>query len=571
MFVTHTRRAAQGSILFYLLFFCITLQSQAQERPLHSSIANGNWNNEEVWEGGSLPGNGNYVLSRDVEVRHRLVKGERLVLERSTLTLFEEGFLDVVHLEMRDNNIIIHPGGILKAFKTTFDGSGISSPEGMIVRRIIDDFEYYFVDGYGPERPVFETIRNGAWADPSIWEGNESPGIGLLQDPMEIRIKHAVNAPALRLDGMIEINIEDGGALKGDAIDVVRDIYEGSDAKVVLHDGGSLHLKAFYYNTFEGALHNIYFDAQDNPLCVDVDANEGYHAFAPGECQRLTYSVHHSLQDGEWSNPETWDVFAGLETRRFEGADVYIDHKVFDAENMRVNGMTVIVSGEYTYANTIVNLNSGKVIVSMGGLFKTYATEEMEEQWPEMEDEEGYPLNKDSDGQFDLFFAGAPMPITLSEFSVREGEAGHVLDFATASEENFDYFDIERSPDGETFTSIGQVQGANLISGRRYRYIDRNPHPGLNYYRLKQVDRDGSYEYSRVVHIRNPLSYIFMGDEICFSEQDTYRVRIFSTTGQLLQDEKLSRGCLRLSQRPGLYLVEISNGEMQRSEKWVSL
>src|SRR5690606_10329097 len=67
----------------------------------------------------------------------------------------------------------------------------------------------------------------------------------------------------------------------------------------------------------------------------------------------------------------------------------------------------------------------------------------------------------------------------------------------TASETNNDFFSIERSTDAKTWEELEQVQGAGTTKERQ-RYItwDAHPYPGVSYYRIKQTDFDGAFEYS---------------------------------------------------------------------------
>ncbi|NJN35007.1 MAG: T9SS C-terminal target domain-containing protein, partial [Saprospiraceae bacterium] len=64
---------------------------------------------------------------------------------------------------------------------------------------------------------------------------------------------------------------------------------------------------------------------------------------------------------------------------------------------------------------------------------------------------------------------------------------------ATASERNGSHFDVQRSKDGKTFTTIGQVKAVgNSLTLQRYEFSDENPLSGTNYYRLNAVDLDGA-------------------------------------------------------------------------------
>lgn len=93
-------------------------------------------------------------------------------------------------------------------------------------------------------------------------------------------------------------------------------------------------------------------------------------------------------------------------------------------------------------------------------------------------------------------------PIILTAFTAKKQSTAALLSFATALEQNNDYFSIERSADGLRFSEIGRVQGAgNSLQTREYSYTDNTPLRGINYYRLKQVDYDGKYTFSPVVSL----------------------------------------------------------------------
>ncbi|MDA0194525.1 MAG: T9SS type A sorting domain-containing protein [Bacteroidetes bacterium] len=97
------------------------------------------------------------------------------------------------------------------------------------------------------------------------------------------------------------------------------------------------------------------------------------------------------------------------------------------------------------------------------------------------------------------------LPVELIAFTgliTERGEA--ILNWSTAQEINNDYFEIQRSRDGYEFEVIGSVTGAGSTDRRvDYSFIDTHPYFGLSYYRLKQVDFDGQFEYSNVIWTNN--------------------------------------------------------------------
>ena len=81
------------------------------------------------------------------------------------------------------------------------------------------------------------------------------------------------------------------------------------------------------------------------------------------------------------------------------------------------------------------------------------------------------------------------------------------LSWATASELNNDKFIIETSNEGEIFSGIGEIQGAGTtFEGKTYQFTHHTPSAGMNYYRLKQMDFDGTFAYSKVVAVEAPGS-----------------------------------------------------------------
>lgn len=93
-----------------------------------------------------------------------------------------------------------------------------------------------------------------------------------------------------------------------------------------------------------------------------------------------------------------------------------------------------------------------------------------------------------------------PLPVTLALFTAKTIDAGVRLDWITETEINNSHFEIERSKDGKTFKTIGAVDGAGNSRVRQtYTFLDKLPYEGASYYRLKQVDFDGKFDYSPTV------------------------------------------------------------------------
>jgi hypothetical protein len=102
-----------------------------------------------------------------------------------------------------------------------------------------------------------------------------------------------------------------------------------------------------------------------------------------------------------------------------------------------------------------------------------------------------------------MIAAGCPFPVKLISFTGELKRYGAELKWITQNEINSDKFEIQRSRNGIEYNAIGAVQAKGNSSGEvSYGFIDADIKPGTNYYRLKMVDRDGSYEYSSIVILK---------------------------------------------------------------------
>ncbi len=96
----------------------------------------------------------------------------------------------------------------------------------------------------------------------------------------------------------------------------------------------------------------------------------------------------------------------------------------------------------------------------------------------------------------------SPLPITLEYFIGRSLENTVLLSWRTASEQNNYYMAVERSSDGSRWEELGRVTGAGTTTQpQSYSFTDEKPLPGLNYYRLRQVDYDGRFEYHKTIAV----------------------------------------------------------------------
>lgn len=170
-----------------------------------------------------------------------------------------------------------------------------------------------------------------------------------------------------------------------------------------------------------------------------------------------------------------------------------------------------------------------------------------------------------------------PLPVELVDFNVICDNANALLTWTTASEFNNDYFIIEKSKDATNWIEIAKIQGAGTSNTERsYSYLDNNLFTGENYYRLKQVDFDGTvttfktlsincdkYQYgvARVLVFPNP----FQNDIKIFTENimdEEITFEIFDELGKLVHTKTVHRSNnpeyfdLNLERvKPGMYFL----------------
>jgi hypothetical protein len=106
-----------------------------------------------------------------------------------------------------------------------------------------------------------------------------------------------------------------------------------------------------------------------------------------------------------------------------------------------------------------------------------------------------------------MLTAAAPLPVELTSLDAARTSTTVVCKWTTASERNSDYFVVERSADGQTYSSLGKVaSGGTSIQARNYSYLDAKPLPGAAYYRLRLVDKDGTESFSPVAVVTTATS-----------------------------------------------------------------
>jgi hypothetical protein len=179
------------------------------------------------------------------------------------------------------------------------------------------------------------------------------------------------------------------------------------------------------------------------------------------------------------------------------------------------------------------------------------------------------------------------LPVELLFFTGKKlNENNIALDWATASELNNNYFEIERSNDAINFSSIGNVasKATNGNSNYKidYQFIDNAPLQGINYYRLKQVDIDNTTKHSKIISVvmknaKDDLSIVGITPSINnetpklifnTSLDEILQVSIYNTLGQLIKSDNTaalagnnSYEINTYNLHTGIYYLTLSNNQ----------
>ncbi len=146
-------------------------------------------------------------------------------------------------------------------------------------------------------------------------------------------------------------------------------------------------------------------------------------------------------------------------------------------------------------------------------------------------------------------FGSIVVPVILVDFSAAaKSNKTTLLQWKTTSEINSDYFKVEKSADGRNFIQMGIVNAyGNSSTVKNYQMTDYFPEDGMNYYRLKMVDKDGQYQYSNIVNVNfknvNTASVEIMSTglyqnhidiKISSSKEQTASFAIYDASGRML-------------------------------------
>jgi len=186
-------------------------------------------------------------------------------------------------------------------------------------------------------------------------------------------------------------------------------------------------------------------------------------------------------------------------------------------------------------------------------------------------------------GEIKCTYVGPPLPVTWLYFKGKTVSKDNILDWATANEQNSKLFEVERSLTGTNFSRIGTINATgNSSQTNTYQYTDRNIdrlNSEFMFYRLKQIDLDGKFNYSNIVRLRynekntaNTIVYpnptpgsitILVGSNTLIGTV----AALYDINGRLLENIKISNSSQQVDLGKyvnGVYFIRLSNKEVLR-------
>ena len=299
-------------------------------------------------------------------------------------------------------------------------------------------------------------------------------------------------------------------------------------------------------------------------------------------------NVYQTKQDGKWTSSSTWKNNDKPSDIITNGETIIIDH-IIDFENIKINnGGTIIInaplsglqldmnSGSSITVNspttiTSFSLNGGTINLNNTLTSTNFTATPGSSIYTANPSLLAIPAAVKNDLQTSEAIKGpSTLPITLISFTCKSSAEANVLNWATTMEYNSAYTALERSSDGKNFEEINRQASTNNYRGQsNYQYQDNRPAAGVNFYRLRQADFDGTVTYSKIIaSAANPFK-IYTNGQVYFNAPVSGKASVISTTGAVVMQQSLSQVTqMNIDQLPtGIYVLVIEQGNQVYKQK----
>ncbi|WP_420575602.1 T9SS type A sorting domain-containing protein [Ekhidna sp.] len=491
--------------------------------------------------------------------------GEKVITNGTTLNICEN--LEILNdgtLTMGDNTTLNVRGNIIKAATATFDGDFSDARivmEGSSIQQIDGDFTgLEAIMSLEVDNAAGLTVLNGSDDNVDIEDLIMTNGKIFTDDN---------NSLIILSTGSVTGNFSNTTFVDGP---LVRRLETSTDRQFFPVGDGTVYLPfevsntQGYVGTKDWTVRYHDADPGSNTIMTGENATYDFSTWG-GESNSVNSTLYREdLFEVEVSSPATADVRPYWDSDSNVGADAnswqYLRVMVWDA-----------VDGTWeSYGNA--NANYSGMTASNGSVVS------------------------DTDLSFSTNFVTlgfnepVPLPVELLMFSGKIEDSKTKLTWQTATEVNNDYFEVQHSTNGDDFKTVGTVQGnGNSNEVITYNFIHPSPEVGLNYYRLKQVDFDGSVEFHEIIQLENSAGRIVNGMEVSTypnptdpsnlnlrvlsgDNKSSISVRVMNLSGQLFIEEEF-KGTLMLDEKlapsrrmiPGIYFMVVQQGKETQKHK----
>ncbi|MGG9962082.1 choice-of-anchor tandem repeat GloVer-containing protein [Ferruginibacter sp. SUN106] len=185
--------------------------------------------------------------------------------------------------------------------------------------------------------------------------------------------------------------------------------------------------------------------------------------------------------------------------------------------------------------------------------------------------EYGYVLSASISSFSTFFFAKntfTALPLTIINFDAVKQEQSVKLNWVTENEINVANFEVEKSSNASDFTAIGTVAAKGNIATNNYSINDNHPFAGVNYYRLKAIDKNSQFKYSGIVKVDFSKKYTInilpnpAKDYITINGADAFKqIQVIDVTGKVVkQMNKEATNRYNISGlNKGVYVIKLIN------------